>query len=513
MSATEHPGHRGVWPTSVKLFVTCWMVYSMHFATNTVRELYPVMTLGERASFDVSEYLGFHDDIFEIPGRGAVINSNPGASILGAAPYALARPVIDAVSGYVKRSRASSEDASREYDTIYPDARAFYRRVHAVGLDVKFALVAAVTQTAVMATSSALSVVVMYRVLFSLGLPVRVALWMALLYGFATPVFYRTAQLNHNLLLAHSAFFAFALLWRPRKPASRPRFLLAGLLAGWTVVLDYSGIITLLGLSVYAVWSWQRLSVNVRRRADLLRFSAGALTSLGVLAAYQWVQFGSPIYPAQHYMPFAEYTGAGYRGMDWPGLNLLLATAFDIRFGLFVSAPFLALAFWPASWREGTSLLEMPERRLAVAIALALFAFCSANQYGWMQFNTGVRHVVPAVPFLFLLAAGTFLRLSRRVAMIVGLAAVYWSWCLSMFRDVEQGLGVLEAVKAVSLEGPRLPWVTTLRGLGYVDGQGLTWIALLLVAVAIALIWIPRRVYRLPVPAHDRITGAPGKGR
>jgi hypothetical protein len=37
-----------------------------------------------------------------------------------------------------------------------------------------------------------------------------------------------------------------------------------------------------------------------------------------------------------------------------------------------------------------------------------------------------------------------------------------------MYRDVEQGMGVLESVIHVTLEGFRLPWLTTLQQLGYV---------------------------------------------
>jgi hypothetical protein len=122
--------------------------------------------------------------------------------------------------------------------------------------------------------------------------------------------------------------------------------------------------------------------------------------------------------------------------------------------------------------------------------------------------------VVPAVPFLFLLAAGPFIRLGPRVATLLGAAAIYWSWCLSMYRDVEQGLGVVEAVRAVSTGGPRLPWVTTLRGLGYVEGQGLTWLALAAAAVAITLIWIAPRSARLAEPAIEAMpTGDSGLRR
>ena len=112
---------------ALRLFATCWLLYVLHFATNTVREIYPALSLGDHFSFDVSEYLGFHPDIFEIPGRGAFINNNPGASILGAVPYALSRPVIDWIVEKVQKGRMVAPDRA-EYNTIYPMARDFYRK-------------------------------------------------------------------------------------------------------------------------------------------------------------------------------------------------------------------------------------------------------------------------------------------------------------------------------------------------------------------------------------------------
>ena len=101
----------------IRLFLTCWLVYMLHFATNTVREVYLALAIGDHFSYRVDEYQGMHDDIFETPGRGWHIGNNPGASMLAAVPYGLAAPLINRVVDHVNRQRAASDkDAHRQRD-------------------------------------------------------------------------------------------------------------------------------------------------------------------------------------------------------------------------------------------------------------------------------------------------------------------------------------------------------------------------------------------------------------
>lgn len=477
--------------TALRLFLTCWLVYALHFATNTVREIYPALSLGDHLSFDVSEYLGLHPDLFELPGRGAFANNNPGASILGAIPYALVRPAIDAITARVARARAETGNPPREYRGAYPLTREFYREARERGLDVKFGLAAGVMQTLLMAPLSALAAVVMFWLAAHLTGDLRRGLLLALLYAFATPIFYRTAQLNHNLLLAHCAFFSFALLYPWREgPIPGRRWLAAGLLAGWTVVLDYSGLIAVAALGAYALARWRGLAPSQRGIGGPVLFASGVAACAALLMAVQYACFGDPLHPAQHYMPQTRWSHRGYRGMDWPQPDLLWQTLFGMRFGLFTSAPFLLLALWVPGWLPARRrLLQARELAFGVAFALAFVVFCSANQFGRMQYNTGVRHVVPAVPYVFLLAAPVWLRLPRLAAAAVALAGTYWSWCLAMYRDVEFGLGVLEPLVRVSTGGPRLPWLTTLEAMGYVPIDFLAPLLMLLTAVPIVWMW------------------------
>jgi hypothetical protein len=478
--------------TALRLFFTCWIVYALHFATNTVREIYPALALGDHLSFDVSEYNNLHPDIFEIPGRGVFINNNPGASILGAIPYLAARPLIDRVVEGVRRARSISPDSVPKYNTPFPLVREFYRKATERGLDVKFGLAAATVQGLLMAPLSALSAVMMFYILLNLTRSIPSALLLALLYAFATPVFFRTGQLNQNLLVSHFGFFSFALLWRPWAGASllqKRHYLLAGLLAGWAVVLDYSGLVVVLALALYAFVFQNGRSFDQRSMANVLSYGTGVSCAVAVLLAYQWLSFGHPLYPAQTYMPPANYSDLGYRGMDWPKLDLLWDTGFSIHFGLFSSAPILLLSLYVPGWFRGQRVIDLPELYFVVVFSLLLFLFCAANQYGRMQFNSGVRHVVPVTPFLFLLVAGVMIRMPALVSAIVGTLGAYWSWCLAMYRDVEHGLGVLEPFVQVTFGGFRLPWVTTLKNMGYFGEGGSVIPLLLLMGGLLWIIW------------------------
>lgn len=489
---------------ATRLFFTSWLLYVLHFATNIEREHFLAISLGDDLSVDVSQYLGLHDDIFEVPGRGAFINNNPGASILGAIPYALARPVIDPFVRRVQNKRVASGRRDREYKTTNPEHRAFFRRSYERGLDVKLGLAAGVMQVLVMAPVSALSVVVMFGMLRNHTESTRAALLLALLYGFATPVFYRSAQLNHNLLAGHCALFAFALLRAPGKDPTRPRYLWAGLLCGGSVLLDYSGVPIALALGLYGLARRSSLPAHLRSRTDALYFILGVMPGVTMLLGYQWLCFGSPWYPAQHYMTAWKlyidegFVLKGYRGMDWPTMGLLYETAFGIRFGLFTFSPLLLLALCVPAWfRKNGCCIEMREMRLIALFCLALFVFCAANQFAHWQVKTGVRHIVPATPFLFLAAAEVLLRLPVRTAAVVGVVSTYWSWCLAMYRDVEHGWGVFDAVAHITVGGFRLPWVTTLERMGYVS-EGTSVLPLLMLAGG--MVWILWRVG--PRPDH-----------
>lgn len=492
--------------TAIRLFITCWLIYGLHFATNIVREIYPALALGDSLTFRLDEYAGLHPDLFEKPGYGWHINNNPGVSFFAAIPYAISRPLIDRIVASVNQSRAASGlTEPPSYDSPWPLARQFYAQAWRKGYDVKFALAAFVMQFFFMAPLTALSSVAVFDVCRRMFHSDKTGLGLALLYSFGTPVFFRSGTLNQNLALGILAFFSFLLLWNyqdSRRFTNSRRYLIAGLLAGTTVLFDYSGLIFLIGLGCYGMFK-ARQAIQMDRSDEKSRvrllawFLLGCSVPIFLLWFYQWKSFGNPFYPAQHWMNPTSLSGFGYQGMGFPQLDLLILLWIDLRYGLFTSSPILILAFFaPLINRGEKQILPTLEMIFILMIFLALWLFLAGNNYSRLQFNSGVRYLTGIIPFLFILVSITLVRLPRFIQGIIVALSIYQSWSLAMYRDVENSLGVMSPITRLTFEGFTLPVLETASRFQYpfigVFSSPILPIALLiLMALILIIIWRP----------------------
>ncbi len=492
-----------------RLFLTCWVIFCLHFATDFVREHYLVVSMVEDATYKLDKYYGLHVDIFQNPPeakvRGAHHGANPGISMLAAIPYFLTKPAVDWV---VNRELAARHLAGAD-SAIYRDPRprrvSFYHTARARGLDVRFGLVGAITLGLCMAPLTAGSVVLMFGLLGAMGLPDRRALWLSLLYAFGTPVFFRTGYLNQNLALGLFEFWAFAILWNPRgfvRWTLRTRLVVAGLLGGLAFLCDYSGAIPMGLLGFYAWWRAADESGWRTGFRQSLWYVAGVLPGVLLLWQYQWASFGNPFLPPQNWMAAVEWIDVGYKGVGGLSPELFGMLLFDPRFGLFVAMPLSILAVagpW-LSWR-GKGPLPLRESLVCIVLSLALIVFFATVQYTRLQWVTGIRYLAPLFPFLFLAAVPVLLRLPRVLIFAMATISVIIGWSIAMVRS--QG-SVMDNVKHTMLEGFQLPWLTVLSKMtAYVPwlttpGSALPWFVL--VGVLIAFVWRVRAPWRSPPP-------------
>jgi hypothetical protein len=482
--------------TRVRVFLTCWIVYSLFFATNVVREHYPAFSLIERGDWVCDEYAGFHADIFEHTDGHWYVGNNVLGSVIAAVPLVLFDPALDLLEAHSKRKlEASGAPPDTTYDTKYPLRQEMFRKVKLAGLDLRFGASTAVTSVLLMAPLSALLAVLMYHLLRSRQLSRDKSLWLTMLFALGTPVFFRTAHLNHNMFLMEALFLAFFLLWvRPgmNHPVSLRRRIGAGLLCGSALALDYAGVIPAGVLTFYLVVSRARSSDWRTALRESVPFVLAAIPPVLFLLGTQWAMYGNAFTPGQFVMREVNYTDKGLRGIGFPSLEVAFKNFFSPGWGLFVFAPVLMLGFWPARrYRREELLFPAWERRWSALFVLTFLLFCAANWYSLMQFNTGFRYLLPVVPFVFLAAADHLARLPRGWLKGVVVLSIAHQVVLCMAREVNdtekslrdraEELGIAQtqvegfwsavltetpvpiAYQRLFAEGLQLPWLTVLR--------------------------------------------------
>ena len=63
---------------SVRLFLSCWLVYCLHLATDFTREHFLISSIVERHTFTMDPYSGMHDDLFTFTDGHTYHGANPG---------------------------------------------------------------------------------------------------------------------------------------------------------------------------------------------------------------------------------------------------------------------------------------------------------------------------------------------------------------------------------------------------------------------------------------------------
>lgn len=453
---------------SIRIFLTCWLLYSLHWAPWIVREHFPAVTLAESGSLNVSRFLGWTIDIFPVPGGRAYINNNPGASVLGAIPVYLARPLLHEIV-----------HAARNLPTPRPEAEDTVLRgaIHD-GLLPYMLAAAFITLVGLSAPISALAASLLFSRLLDAGISQNHAALVAFTYAFATPVCFRTSYLNHNLLVCQLGLIAFLLLCQ--RPLTSPRLVVAGALAGYTVFCDFTGGLTVAALGCFLVRRGWR---------PALIFSAAALPGILALVITQWSIFGNPFLPSQHYMTPISITSQGYRGFSWPSPDLLWAILFQPAFGLFAWCPLLLLAFAAPFVRRVPHRAPAEIQALILGYSALCILFSSCNQYAWLQWNTGLRYLVPVIPGLLLLALQALQAFPKPLAVLLLLCSLLMSWSVAM----TYRLHPLDSVLLLLHNGPTLPWLTVFRHWGWISpGHWSTWLPLSLCLSLLALVWLPR---------------------
>ena len=100
-------------------------------------------------------------------------------------------------------------------------------------------------------------------------------------------------------------------------------------------------------------------------------------------------------------------------------------------------------------WLMPPAWLSRRQTLVIAAFFVAFLLFCSANQFARLQWNTGLRYLLPLVPFCFLYTVPVLERLPALARRWLLVAAVAQAWALAMARE-----SVPDSLLRVFVAGP-----------------------------------------------------------
>jgi hypothetical protein len=257
------------------------------------------------------------------------------------------------------------------------------------------------------ALPSALGVVALDLLLAALGLAAWPRAAIALAYGLGTLAFpYSTLFYGHQLAAA-LLVGGFALLVRARHrrdgaPAGRGALFGAGLLFGAAVAAEYPAALAAGPFGLYA-------AACLRPRTRLVWLAAGVALPALAVAAYHAAVFGSPLALPYDFSTRRHRHQGFFMGLGAPRPEALWHLLLSPFRGLFFSSPWLLFAV-PGAVRLLRDRRLRPEALSCLAATL-LLVWMNASLVDWDGgWALGARYLIPALPFLAVLAAGCALR-------------------------------------------------------------------------------------------------------
>ena len=245
--------------------------------------------------------------------------------------------------------------------------------------------------------------------------------------GFGTPFLYYARSFFGHAWTASLLFLSWdALREGGEATPSRRRQIsavLAGLLAGWAAISEYTVAPVALALAVRAV---APTSPGRSAAERLLAFAAGVAIPLGLLLGYQALCFGSPFVPSyarEAYPAYAELAHRRFLGFGPPSARVALDYLFHPARGILLFSPFFLWA-GPGFARWLRSKRERADGTFVLAAAVVSFLLLTgyANWHG--GWSLGSRYLLPLV---FLVAAALPFALGTPLSRGLFVAAVAFS--------------------------------------------------------------------------------------
>jgi hypothetical protein len=244
------------------------------------------------------------------------------------------------------------------------------------------------------------------------------ALILAFGFGFGTLAFpYSTAFYCHQPA-SFCSFASFVLAMHLRRENLRRKQIIgfcAGTFAGLGVLIEPSCIFLLGAVALYLVWFKES-------RRYIMLFMAGCIPAVFVQMFYNWVCFGQPLASSYAYSNDAVMWKVQGSLFSVPRVRTILNLLFSPYRGLFFSSPLLLMAL-PGAVFFFKEKAGRAEALLCAVVSIWFVAFI-ASFFAWHGGSApGPRYLLPAYPYLFLMAGFSLIRLPR-IFKITGIVSL-----------------------------------------------------------------------------------------
>ncbi len=430
----------------IRLFLTIWLVYAIYVTpaggVTPNRYVDLVHSIVNEGRFEIDTY---HENTID----KAYYNGHYYAGALPG-PAFLAVPAYVVFKGLYLVMPQSFKDLAGGIESYQKQKQAnssFYGRVD----NVEFFLSQTILVISVLGSVSALGSVLLFKSVQLFGYENKVALMVTLFYAFGTIVFFYSTVFFEQVFTATCAIGAFYFVaktvYQPRDPRISLWTFVAGLFAGFGLLIEYTSII---------VSIWLGFWVLANKRLYLLIFSLAFGVSVIILLAYNYVLFGNPFTTPYAYLipEFGSVHGVGFFGATYPRLDRFVALTIGDERGLFVYMPIIlvgVVGVIEQILKKGSNASSA----LVIAfifVTYILFFSAYTNWRGGAAF--GPRYLMAILPLACLGVAFAFHSLSRLLVSGLGVLSVLVNWLGAQFGFAAS---IFQPFQSLWSQGPTLP--------------------------------------------------------
>ncbi|MFO7566070.1 MAG: hypothetical protein R6X02_25725 [Enhygromyxa sp.] len=227
-----------------------------------------------------------------------------------------------------------------------------------------------------------------------------------LLWVFGTPMFSYARLFYGHALAACLLFVGVVMIERASAERRLARLAIGSLLAAAAITVEYGAAFA--GIPIAVMLAWPLLAPGRERNARLAGVKqavialTAALLPVALLALYQRAAFGSALATGYHHAAdpgFAELHGQGLLGLGWPRWDNVVTHLLALDTGLLAWSP-LVLAACVGLLRlirTREVLARAARLQLAIFAVIVLMGLGLSFQGGW---RVGPRYLVVALPML-----------------------------------------------------------------------------------------------------------------